>query len=197
MGAEGMGEEPVVPTAAEEHGSLQELALQIDANMAMTNPIDGAIVLAAMDEELSDMEAALHEAQERRAALQQRKTELETEREQAGSVTVCIIGAVDVEELEDDEDYEAAVDDITEGCSRSGEVTAVHIPRPGQDPDVLIGRAFVMFSKPAEARAAVASLDGKKLGDKRLRAAIVSDVLVDGAGSGGADVACTDPEALD
>merc|ERR1712100_946528 len=101
---------------------MRDLAANLDPARARGNPIDGAILLAAMDEELEELELGMRAAQEHREQLLQRKRELENERDVAGSCTVCIIGAVEVEELEDDDDYEDAVEDIRAGCSRSGEV---------------------------------------------------------------------------
>ena len=83
-----------------------------------------------------------------------------------------------MEDLEEEEDYEEIEEEVRDGCSRDGaDVVAVHIPRKG-DPEaaVLAGRCFVMFAKPTEARQAVKNLNGKMLGEKKIRCNLVADL---------------------
>lgn len=103
--------------------SLRELAATISVEQARANPIDGAVCLAAMDEELEALERDFRAAQEQQELLRHRKValsvtplaqtvfelrplicrlshnveaELEGARDVAGSCTVCLVGAIDL-----------------------------------------------------------------------------------------------------
>ena len=107
------------------------------------------------------------------------QSELQAERETAGSCTVCLINAFDVDDLEEEDDYQEMEEEVWDGCSRDGqEVVGVHIPRK-TEAAVLAGRCFVMFGNPADARKAVQNLNGKMLGHKKLRCKLVADVVAE------------------
>ena len=65
--------EPKQLSAGEEHQLLQDLASTVDPVMARSNPVDGAVVLAAMDSELEQLEKSFNEAKETQELLRQRK----------------------------------------------------------------------------------------------------------------------------
>lgn len=139
--------------------------------------------LIAMDQAIEEMEIAMREAQKRNQELRERKAELELQdadakkREaEAGSRVVCVMNAVDPEDLEDDEDYADVCSLLTDMFSKSGEVEAVHIPRPSQG-EAQGGEAYIMFGTAEAARHLQQTLNGKVLGDRRLKAAIIPDVV--------------------
>jgi len=72
MPAEEMRRTPLAGTQTGGEG-LHHLAAMVDVDGARRNPIDGAIVLASMDEELEELEREMQAAQEQRELLHARK----------------------------------------------------------------------------------------------------------------------------
>ncbi len=102
------------------------------------------------------------------------------------------------EELQDDEEYQDIVEDITEECNKFGEVEGVRIPRPvarkqkkGWAPETMsaveadqnrrmdeangVGRVYVMFTSVDAAKKAMEALGGRQFGGRTILVASVSE----------------------
>ena len=90
---------------------------------------------------------------------------------------VKLAGAVQVEELGNDEEYADILEDMREECSKFGAVLTVHIPRPpaeGAPPPPGLGKVIVEFSEPPAAMAACGALHGRKFGGSVVTAVMMS-----------------------
>lgn len=98
------------------------------------------------------------------------------------SEVVCLLNLVTEAELTDDEEYKEVCQDLEEECAKCGRVVAMKIPRapaPGvalpADFDVSnVGKVFVRFSTPDEARAAIELMQGRMFDGRRVGATSIA-----------------------
>ena len=92
---------------------------------------------------------------------------------------VKLVDALKIEELNDDEEYQEIMEDMTEEMSKFGKVIAVHIPRPSKEEGALpppgLGRVIAEFEDPSVALAARNALHGRKFGGSTVQASLVTE----------------------
>lgn len=92
---------------------------------------------------------------------------------------VKLVDALQVEELNDDEEYQEITEDMKEEMSKFGKLVAVHIPRPSKEEGALpppgLGRVLAEFEDPGVALAARNALHGRKFGGNIVQASLVTD----------------------
>jgi splicing factor U2AF subunit len=87
----------------------------------------------------------------------------------AGPATqvLCLMNMINVEDLEDDEEYEDILDDVREECGKYGNVKSLEIPRPIRGVEVPgIGKIFVEFTNILEGQRAQENLSGRKFANR-------------------------------
>ena len=110
-----------------------------------------------------------------------------------------MLNMVAAEELQDDEEYQDIVDDITDECNKFGAVEGVRIPRPvarkqkkGWAQETMtateadqnrkmdeangVGRVYVMFTSVDGAKKAMDALGGRQFGGRTILVASVPEV---------------------
>ena len=78
---------------------------------------------------------------------------------------------VTIEELQQEEEYEDILADITEEMRSHGTVERVHIPRPSKDDNSGkggVGLVFVAFSNAEECRTAARAMTGRQFGGRAI-----------------------------
>lgn len=87
---------------------------------------------------------------------------------------VVISDLVDEEDLEDDDDYEEVVKDVTAMCGAYGNVCALDIPRgPRHDGKMAVGAAVACFASRGEANACACGFQGRRIGGNTVRAELL------------------------
>lgn len=80
---------------------------------------------------------------------------------------LCLMNMVDVQELDDDDEYEGIMEDVREECGKYGIVMNVEIPRPIGGIEVPgCGKIFVEYRNTDEALKAQQALAGRKFGGR-------------------------------
>lgn len=114
------------------------------------------------------------------------------------SRAIVMLNMVTPEELLNDEDYVDIMEDITEECSKYGEVEELRIPRPTKkekkfagatdkaelaeieaakrDEDAGVGRVYVLFRTLEGARAGVGAIAGRQFGGRQIICAALDEV---------------------
>eukprot|EP00887_Chlorella_sp_A99_P004859 scaffold4.g4859.t1 len=85
-------------------------------------------------------------------------------------------GAIQVEELANEEDYNDILEDMREECGKYGAVVALHIPRPGPPgapPPPGLGKVVVEYDSSSSALAARNALHGRKFGGSVVEAVLM------------------------
>ena len=80
---------------------------------------------------------------------------------------VVLSDAIDIKELEDDNDYGEIYEDMKDECSKYGLVKSIIIPRPvppGQLPPAGLGKVIVEFMDPNDSVKARNALHGRLFG---------------------------------
>ena len=109
---------------------------------------------------------------------------------------LLLLNAVSPDELYDDQDYRDILDDITEECSKYGEVEGVKIPRPvpkiktwlpteqrereedkarKTDKEAGVGRVYVLYRTLDQCKKAMDALAGRDFGGRTILTANVSE----------------------
>lgn len=89
----------------------------------------------------------------------------------AGGITasevLVLINMVTPDELGDEEEYEAILEDVTEECNKYGKVVSIEIPRPIEGVDVPgCGKVFVEFASVSDCIKAQQNLTGRKFANR-------------------------------
>lgn len=87
------------------------------------------------------------------------------------SPVLRLFNIISLEDLEEDEDYEALLEDLREGCEKFGTVVNLHVPRVQQDGSEVpgLGYAFVQYSSVLEAAKAAKLLRLKTFNGKQVQ----------------------------
>jgi len=114
----------------------------------------------------------------------------------APSRVMLLLNMVTPEELYNDQDYQEILEDITDECSKYGEVEGVRIPRPvakskkwepsdtaaltaeknrKADEDAGVGRVYVLYKEVEHAQKAMKALGGRQFGGRTILVANVSE----------------------
>jgi len=85
-----------------------------------------------------------------------------------GGRVLQLLNMVTAEELIDNDDYEEICEDIQEECSKYGTIIEMKIPRPsgGSRQSTGVGKIFLKYEKPEEAKLALEKLAGRKFADR-------------------------------
>merc|ERR1712113_978932 len=86
-----------------------------------------------------------------------------TETEQQSNVLI-LSQMVTIKDLKDDQEYNEIVEDIRDECSKYGTVKSITIPRPSNQPNVVVpglSKVFVEFDAVDQAKIAKQSLQGR------------------------------------
>jgi len=87
----------------------------------------------------------------------------------AGPATqvLCLMNMINVEDLEDDEEYDDILEDVREECSKYGTVRSLEIPRPIPGVEIPgLGKIFVEFANILDGQRAQENLSGRKFANR-------------------------------